>query len=171
MRRCVPRSAARDPTLVIEHKALLTTKGTVVRSDASVGEIGKAAVLRPGSDVTVVGTLLMAARATAAADQLAAERIDAEVIDLQWIRPLDVATVAESVARTGRLVIAEEQHHAGGWGATLVSELVRRGVPFVATPEVVGLDDGLLIPYTPDVEDQIIPSSERIAQACRTAIA
>jgi acetoin:2,6-dichlorophenolindophenol oxidoreductase subunit beta len=157
-----------DPTLVIEHKGLFNAKGEVPRGVAHVGEVGKAAVLRRGADVTVVATLMMAARALRAADTLAAEGLDVEVIDLRWIRPLDVPCVAESVARTGALVVAEEQQHHGGWGATLISELVRAGTPWRIAPAVVGIDDGVLIPYAPELEDRVIPSPERIAQACRT---
>jgi pyruvate/2-oxoglutarate/acetoin dehydrogenase E1 component len=75
--------------------------------------------------------------------------------------------VTESVRKTGRLVIAEEQVHAGGWGATLLSRLLRDGVPFAATPSVVGLPDDLLVPYSPPLEDAIIPDAERIADAVR----
>jgi len=112
----VLRAAIRspDPALVIEHKSLMNRKGELVRDQ--VGEIGRAAVLRRGSDVTVVATLLMAQRAVEAAGALEDEGLDVEVIDLQWIRPLDIDCVVESVARTGALVIAEEQHHQGGWG-------------------------------------------------------
>ena len=71
----------------------------------------------------------MADRALAAADALADEGIAAEVIELRWLRPLDYDTIVESVAKTGRLLIVEEQVHAGGWGATVISELTMRGVP------------------------------------------
>jgi acetoin:2,6-dichlorophenolindophenol oxidoreductase subunit beta len=165
----VLRAAIRspDPTLVIEHKSLFNRKGELVRDE--IGEIGRAALLRRGSDVTVVGTLLMAQRALEAADAVADEGLDVEVIDLQWIRPLDIDSVAESVARTGALVIAEEQHHQGGWGATLISELVRRGVRWRIPPLVVGIEDDVLVPYAPELEDMVIPSADRIAAACRAA--
>ena len=91
------------------------------------------AVLRAGSDVTIVATLLMVERALAAAEQLAADGIDAEVIDLRWLRPLDLPTVRTSVEKTGRLVVAEEQVHAAGWGATIVSELTIGGIAWAST--------------------------------------
>ena len=102
----VLRAAIRhpDPVLFFEHKALYARKGLVERGDGAIAEIGKAATVRQGSDVTIVATLLMVDRALEAAELLAAEGIEAEVIDLRWLRPLDLPTVRESVERTGRLV-------------------------------------------------------------------
>ena len=158
---------AQDPVLFFEHKGLYARKGPVSRGDHSIAEIGKAAVVRPGSDVTIVSTLLMLDRSLQAAEKLAQEGIDAEVIDLRWLRPFDLPTVRSSVAKTGRLVVAEEQVHAAGWGATLISRLVQEGVRLEAPPRVVGLADDLLIPYSPDLEDAIIPSADTIAESVR----
>ncbi|HEU0242807.1 MAG TPA: transketolase C-terminal domain-containing protein [Candidatus Limnocylindrales bacterium] len=164
------RAAIRDdnPVLFHEHKGMYARKGPVRRG--AVAEVGKAEVTREGTDVTIVATLLMAERALAAAETLAAEGISAEVIDLRWIRPLDIPAVAASVSKTGRLVIAEEQVHAGGWGATIISELVMAGQPFKAPPVAVSLPYDLPIPYSPPLEDEIIPSADRIAAAARTAL-
>jgi pyruvate/2-oxoglutarate/acetoin dehydrogenase E1 component len=109
----------------------------------------------------------MVERAMRAADELAATGVDAEVIDLRWLRPLDIPTVITSVAKTRHLVIAEEQVHAGGWGATVISGIIRAGVELDAPPQVVGLPDDLLIPYCPDLEDAIVPSSTSIVEAVR----
>ena len=165
----VLRAAIADPNPVLffEHKALYGRKGPVQRGE--VAPLGQAAIVRPGSDVTIVGTMLMLNRALAAAEVLANEGIAAEVIDLRWIRPLDLPTVAASVARTGRLVIAEEQVHAGGWGATLISELCQAGVQFEAPPRRVSLPDDYPIPYAPALEDLIVPSVDGIAAAARAA--
>jgi pyruvate/2-oxoglutarate/acetoin dehydrogenase E1 component len=152
-----------DPVLFHEHKALYPRKGLVQR-----GVI--ADILREGKDVTIVGTLLMVERSLQAAETLAADGISAEVIDLRWIRPIDLPTIEASVRKTGRLVIAEEQWHEGGWGATIISELVQRGVGFQAPPVAVSLPHDLLIPYSPTLEDEMIPSAERIAAAARTAV-
>jgi pyruvate dehydrogenase E1 component beta subunit len=156
-----------NPVLFHEHKGLYGRKGPVTRG--VVAEVGKAVVLRGGSDVTIVATLLMVERALAAADKLAGDGIEAEVIDLRWIRPLDVETVARSVARTGRLVVAEEQWHEGGWGATLISELAQRGVAWKAAPRAVSLPYDVLIPYSPPLEDEVVPSVDRIAEAARAS--
>ncbi len=164
------RAAVRcdDPVIVHEHKLLYLRKGPVRRG--AVAEIGKASVERRGEHVTIVATLLMVERALAAAETLAAEGISVEVIDLRWIRPLDLETVAASVERTGRLVVAEEQWHEGGWGATLISRLVMAGTPFASPPRVVGLPDDTLIPFAPPLEDAVMPSVERIATEVRASL-
>jgi pyruvate/2-oxoglutarate/acetoin dehydrogenase E1 component len=114
-----------------------------------------------------VGTLLMLDRALAAAEQLSAEGIEVEVIDLRWLRPLDVPAVRASLDKTGALLVVEEQVHPAGWGATLISQLTIGGFQFGKAPRVVGLADDLLIPYSPPIEDQMIPSVEAIAEAAR----
>jgi pyruvate dehydrogenase E1 component beta subunit len=169
----VLRAAIRsnDPVLFFEHKGLYMRKGAVTRGDDAVAEVGEAAVLRQGSDVTVVATLLMADRALVAAEQLASEGIEAEVVELRWLRPFDVASVEASLARTGRLVIAEEQVHVAGWGASLISELTLRNRRWENAPRVVSLPDHLLIPYSPTLEDTLIPSADRIAAEARAALA
>jgi pyruvate/2-oxoglutarate/acetoin dehydrogenase E1 component len=106
-------------------------------------------------------------RSLQAAEKLASEGIDAEVIDLRWLRPLDLPTVRTSVEKTRRLVVAEEQVHAAGWGATLISRLTMDGVKLDAPPRAVGLPDDLLIPYSPDLEDAIIPDADAIAAGVR----
>jgi pyruvate/2-oxoglutarate/acetoin dehydrogenase E1 component len=158
-----------DPIIVHEHKLLYGPKGPVDKSVTA--EIGKASIERTGSDVTIVATLLMVRRAMQAAEELAKEGIDAEVIDLRWIRPLDVETIGASVARTGRLVVAEEQWHAGGWGATLISRLVQDGVAMSTPPRSVSLPADTLIPFAPPLEDEVIPSAARIAEAARSSVA
>lgn len=154
-----------DPVLIFEHKGLYARKGEVLRGDAGVAEIGKASVDREGSDVTIVSTLLMTDRSLAAAETLGEQGISAEVIDLRWLRPLDVDTVRASVEKTGRLVVAEEQVHRGGWGATVISELTMSGVEWKRPPCAVSLPEHLLIPYSPSLEDAIIPSADAIAEA------
>ncbi len=165
----VLRAAIRDddPVLFFEHKGLYGRKGPVQLGEEGILEVGKAGVLRPGSDVTVLATLLMADRAVAAADALADDGISAEVVELRWLRPLDYDTIVESVTKTGRLLVVEEQVHAGGWGATVISELTMRGVP-MSQPSALSLPDDLLIAYSPPLEDAIIPSVEAIAERIRS---
>lgn len=159
---------ADDPVIVHEHKVLYGRKGEVRRG--AVAQIGRAAIERPGRDVTIVASLLMVGRALEAADVLAAEDIEVEVIDLRWVRPLDLATIGASVARTGRLVIAEEQWHEAGWGATIISRLAQAGTSLAAPPRAVSLPDDLLVPYSPALEDAFIPSAAAIAEAVRTSM-
>lgn len=165
------RAAIREnnPVIFHEHKGLYGRKG-LVRKGAAPAEIGKAAVVREGRDVTIVATLLMVERAIAAATLLEGEGISAEVIDLRWIRPLDLVSVAAAVGRTGRLVVAEEQVHAGGWGATLISELAMAGFRWKSAPRAVSLPADICISYSPDLEDAILPSVARIADSARAAV-
>jgi len=157
-----------DPVILHEHKVLYGRKGEVERG--RVAEIGRASVERAGGDVTIVASLLMLGRALEAAQVLASEGIEADVIDLRWIRPLDMETIGGSVARTGRLVVAEEQWHEAGWGATIISRLAQSGASLAAPPAAVSLPDDLLIPYSPPLEDAFIPSAERIADAARSTV-
>jgi pyruvate/2-oxoglutarate/acetoin dehydrogenase E1 component len=157
-----------DPVLFHEHKGLYGRKGPVKRGQTA--EVGRAEIVRPGSDVTIVSTLLMVERALKAAESLAAEGIEAEVIDLRWLRPLDLPTVRGSVEKTCRLVVAEEQVHHGGWGSALISELATGGVAMKSPPRAVSLPYDLPVPYSPPLEDAIIPSAERIAEAARNSV-
>lgn len=160
---------ADNPVVVFEHKAMHMVRGPVVTGHTDLPEIGKAAVVRPGADVTVVGSLLMVHRALAAAEALAGEGIDAEVIDIRWVHPLDLATIRASIAKTGRLVIAEEQYHEGGWGSAVISSLAVEGPEWAAPPVVVGMPR-VPISHSPLIEDRMIPSVERIADGIRKAV-
>jgi acetoin:2,6-dichlorophenolindophenol oxidoreductase subunit beta len=166
------RAAIRDedPVLLFEHKALFGRRGPVPVGDDAILPVGSAAVLREGSDITVLGTMLMVDRAVAAAEVLAGEGVEVELIDLRWLRPLDYDTIIASVTKTGRLLVVEEQVHAGGWGATVISELTMRGVS-MSRPSALSLADDVLIPYSPSLEDEVVPSVERIAESVRAALA
>ena len=167
-----PRGDPPPPTPCSSSSTRRSTRAKASSSEATaaIAEIGKAATVRQGSDLTIVATLLMVDRALEAAELLAAEGIEAEVIDLRWLRPLDLPTVRESVEQTGRLLIAEEQVHAGGWGATVISQLTLEGVHLAAPPRVVGLRDDVLIPYSPPLEDALIPSADAIVDASRALV-
>jgi pyruvate/2-oxoglutarate/acetoin dehydrogenase E1 component len=167
----VLRAAIRsnDPVLFFEHRGLYGRKGQVRRGDANIAPVGPSAVLREGSDVTIVATLLMLDRALVAAEQLAGEGIDAEVIELRWLRPLDTDSVRKSVEKTGRLLVVEEQVHVAGWGASLISQLTMGGLDWMTLPRAISLPDNMPIPYTPQLEDAVIPSVEAIAEGARAA--
>lgn len=164
------RAAIRDPNPVLfyEHKGLYGRKGSVQRG--SVADLGRAEVLRDGTDVTIVATLLMVERALEAAKMLEADGVSATVIDPRWLRPFDLDTIRQSVESTGRLVVAEEQVHTAGWGATLISELTMHGVQWAASPRAVSLPADLPVPYSPPLEDEILPSADEIAAAARATV-
>ncbi len=164
------RAAVRsnDPVIVHEHRLMYLRKGPVRRG--AIAEIGKASVERTGADVTIVATMLMVERALQAAKALEAEGIDVEVIDLRWIRPLDVETITSSLEKTGRLVVVEEQWHEAGWGATLISRLTMNGVYMASRPRSVAMLDEILVPFAAPLEDAVMPSVERIAAEVRASL-
>jgi pyruvate/2-oxoglutarate/acetoin dehydrogenase E1 component len=159
-----------DPVLVFEHKHLFNHKGEIDDVPAAV-ELGVADVVRRGDDVTLVATQLMRHRAVEAAELLAGEGIEVEVIDPRTIVPFDYDTVGESVDRTSRLVIAQECSNDGSWGATVVARLMAdRFESFDAPPLLVGGDE-TPIPYAGPLEELWIPSVERIADGVRRTLA
>jgi acetoin:2,6-dichlorophenolindophenol oxidoreductase subunit beta len=159
-----------DPVLVFEHKHLFNHKGEIDDVPAAV-DLGVADVVRRGDDLTLVATQLMRHRAVEAAELLAGEGVEVEVIDPRTIVPFDYETVGESVDRTSRLVIAQECSHGGSWGATVVARLMAdRFESFDAPPLLVGGDD-TPIPYAGGLEELWIPSVERIADGVRRTLA
>ena len=157
-----------DPVLVFEHKGLYLRKGTV--RPGTQGSIGQACVIREGKDITIAATLLMLDRALAAAEDLESGGISAEVIDVRWLRPLDTSTIKSSFERTGRLLLVEEEVHGGGWAATVVSQLAQ-SMNLAGRFEVLSLSDDMLMPYSPTLEDQMIPSAEAISESARRVVA
>ena len=163
------RAAIRDanPVLLFEHKGLYGRKGSVVRGEDGIAVLGQASVDREGTDVTIVSTLLMTDRSLQASEQLAEAGIDAEVIDLRSLRPLDYTTIEASVGKTGRLLVVEEQVHAGGWGATVISHLAMGGTQLHTPPRAVSLPDDLLISYSPPLEEFFLPKISDIVRVSR----
>ncbi|MEU5552092.1 MULTISPECIES: alpha-ketoacid dehydrogenase subunit beta [unclassified Micromonospora] len=158
-----------DPVVVAEARMLYPTRGPV-RTDAPVEPIGGARVVRDGRDATVVAWSRMVPAALAAADQLAAEGIETEVIDLRWLNPLDFDTVGASVARTGRLVVAHEANLTGGFGAEIAARAasecfadLRAPVARVAAPDVP-------MPAAPALQKAVVPEAEHVAEAVRGTV-
>ena len=135
------RTAIRDdnPVCFFEHKVLYATKGEVSDDPDFCIPFGKADIKREGTDVTIVANLLYVKRALEAADELAKEGISAEVIDPRTLVPFDYDTVAESVKKTGRLVVVHEAHQNNGWGAQVVSQVSQMVFPYLdAAPVHIG---------------------------------
>ncbi len=162
------RTAIRDdnPVLFFEHKFLFATTGEVPDEEYSI-PFGKADVKRKGQNVTVVATLLMVHKALAAAEKLASEGIDVEVIDPRTLTPLDKETILASVKKTGRLVTVEESRARNGAGAEIAAMVASEGFDFLDAPiqRVGGLD--VPIPYSPPLEGIFIPNEDRIIEAIR----
>jgi pyruvate dehydrogenase E1 component beta subunit len=164
------KSAIRDdnPVVFIEHRALYWTKGDVPQRDECVA-IGKASILRQGTDITVVALSSMVAPALAAAKDLQAQGISAEIIDPRTIAPLDIETIANSVKKTGRMVVAHEAVEQGGIGAEIVSRVQQEAFYHLDAPINRVAAPFAPVPAGPTLEKQFLPNQERIVAACRGA--
>ena len=153
-----------DPVIVCEHKALFAEKGEVPESEHVV-PLGQAAVLREGSDVTLVALAAMVPRALAAAERLATDHgVDAEVIDLRSLIPLDAQAILRSVAKTSRLFTIEENPRVGGWGAEIVSLVADEGFYSLDAPLVRITTPHIPLPSAAALEDLAVPSVARIVE-------
>jgi pyruvate/2-oxoglutarate/acetoin dehydrogenase E1 component len=155
-----------DPVLVFEHKGLFASKGPAAPA-GHVVPLGQAAVVRPGGDVTVVALASTVPTALAAADLLAGEGITVEVVDLRCLVPLDAATVLDSVRRTSRLVIVEENPYQGGWGGTVASLVADEGFESLDAPVRRVAAACVPLPFADRLEDEVIPTVERLADTVR----
>ncbi len=159
-----------NPVVVIEHKGLLGDKAEVEEREGGLRDLDGPAVLRAGDAVTLVASLAMVPRALEAAEALSHDGISAEVIDLRVLQPLNVDPIVESVRRTGRMVLVEEQARLGGWSAHVIADVVDRALEALKAPPCrVTLPEHPL-PFSPHLEDAARPSAERIEQAVRSVL-
>ncbi|MEU9050842.1 MULTISPECIES: alpha-ketoacid dehydrogenase subunit beta [unclassified Streptomyces] len=159
-----------DPVVFFEHKALLAAKGAPAPPDHVV-ELGRAAVVREGADVTLVALASMVPLALKAADLLSGEGIEAEVIDLRCLVPLDMSTVLASLGRTSRLVTVEENPYQGGWGATVVSVVADEGFGLLDAPVRRVAGECVPLPFADALEERVIPTVDKVVTAVRTLTA
>ncbi|MXP20016.1 alpha-ketoacid dehydrogenase subunit beta [Gordonia sp. HNM0687] len=153
-----------DPVMFIEHKGLLASKGEVPDGEI-VDELGVAKVLREGRDATIVAVGMMVGRALAAADDLAQQGFDVEVIDVRSLVPLDMTTILDSVRKTGCLFTVEENPRLCGWGAEVVSIVTEEIFDHLDGPTVRITTPHLPLPHAGVLEDAVIPSVERIVDS------
>jgi acetoin:2,6-dichlorophenolindophenol oxidoreductase subunit beta len=160
------KGAIRDdnPVIFLEHKRLYSVKGPAPAVADEVIPLGRARVARSGSDVTIVSAGKGVPDALEAAEQLARGGVGAEVIDVRTLRPLDLDTVLESVARTNRLLAVEEGPRTGGWGSGLLGRVAEHGLHDLDDAWLLATDE-LPIPYSPTLEDAFIPGAAAIAAA------
>jgi pyruvate/2-oxoglutarate/acetoin dehydrogenase E1 component len=159
------KAAVRDdnPVLFFEHKRLYTLEGEV---DGAEGRLGEAAVVRAGSDVTLVTAMKSVHDSLEAAAALESDGISVEVVDLRTLRPLDLETIVASVRRTNRIVVVEEGPLTGGWGGEVLASVTEEALGHlddawrIATPNTP-------IPYSPPLEDAFLPGPDRIAAEIR----
>lgn len=159
-----------DPVVFFEHKGLFATKGPPAPPDHVV-PLGEAAVVRQGDDVTIVSLASTVRTALAATETLADEGISAEVIDLRCLVPLDIRTVLNSVRRTSRLVIVEENPYQGGWGATVASIVADEGFESLDAPIRRVAGACVPLPFADRLETEVIPSADKVADAVRPLVA
>jgi pyruvate dehydrogenase E1 component beta subunit len=155
-----------DPVVFMESEVLYGSKGEVEDGELLI-PFGEAEIVRPGRDVTIVAWQKMRFVALAAADELAQEGIDAEVIDPRTLRPFDLATVLASVARTNRCVVVEEGWPWMGSGAQIADSVQRHGFDDLDAPVVRVTGRDVPMPYAKPLENLVLPSAERVKQAVR----
>jgi acetoin:2,6-dichlorophenolindophenol oxidoreductase subunit beta len=159
-----------DPVVFFEHKGLFASKGPAA-PEGHVVELGRAAVVREGSDVSLVGLAATVPLALAAAGRLAEDGISAEVVDLRCLVPLDMAAVLESVRRTSRLVIVEENPYQGGWGGTVASVVADEGFELLDAPVRRVAAACVPLPFADVLEQQVIPTVDTVTSAVRALTA
>ncbi len=164
------KAAIRDdnPVVFLEHMALYHAgREDVGEGDASVVPLGQADIKRPGGDVTIVASALMVKRALTAADSLAAEGIEAEVVDLRTIWPMDEETVLASVQKTGRLVVACEAVKTGSSANEVVALVAEKAFADLKAPIVRVAPPRIPVPFHRDLEKLYLPDADDIAEAVR----
>ena len=158
-----------DPVVFFEHKGLFASRGPAAPA-GHVVELGRAAVPREGTDITLVALASTVPIALAAAERLAGEGVSAEVIDLRCLVPLDMACVLASVGRTSRLVTVEENPYQGGWGGTVVSIVAEEGFELLDAPIRRVASACVPLPFADALEEQAIPTVDKVAAAARQVL-
>ncbi len=156
-----------DPVVFFEHKGLFASKGPRPPEGHHV-ELGRAAVVREGTDVTLLALASTVHTALAAADRLAEDGISAEVVDLRCLIPMDLTTVLASVAKTSRLVTVEENPYQAGWGATVVSVVVDEGFHLLDAPVRRVASANVPLPFADALENEVMPTADKVVAAVRS---
>ena len=166
------KAAIRDPNPVIflEHKGLYRQRVFCAQPEPGPDDLlplGKAAVVREGSDVTFVGYGMTICMVAEVAETLAQEGISVEVIDLRTIVPLDIETVVASVKKTGKLVIAHEAPKFGGFGAEIAAQIMEQAFPYLDAPVSRVGSKNCAVPYCKELEDAVLPQRHDLERALR----
>jgi len=159
--------ADNNPVMFVENKLLYKSKGQVPEG-AYIVPLGKAAIRRSGKDATVVATSIMVSRSLDAAERLAKEGIELEVIDLRTLKPYDAPTIIESVKRTGRLLVVHEAPLIGGFGGEIAAMIAQSPAFAYLEAPIVRLGGAdVPIPYNPNLEKAAVPQVDDIVEAAR----
>jgi 2-oxoisovalerate dehydrogenase E1 component len=159
-----------DPVLFLEHKSLIFNKGAVPEEEYTI-PFGKARIAREGDAATVVAISSMVPRTLVAAEKLAKEGVQIEVIDPRTLAPLDIDTVLESVRKTGRLLIVDETFQPCGIGAEVSAQVMVKGFDDLDAPIMRLNGVHTPTPYSPPLEGAIVPNKDTIEQAIRDLLA
>ncbi|MBL6980960.1 MAG: alpha-ketoacid dehydrogenase subunit beta [Anaerolineales bacterium] len=158
-----------DPVMFIEHSTLYQTRGEVPEDEYTV-PIGKSKIQRPGKDVTIVTYSKMLDISTKAADQLAKEGIEAEIVDLRSLRPLDMDPVLESFRKTNRAVIVEEGWRSYGVGSEISSRIYEEAFDYVDAPIKRVAQTEVPLPYNQALEQSALPQVEDVVKAVKEVL-
>jgi pyruvate/2-oxoglutarate/acetoin dehydrogenase E1 component len=165
------KTAIRDdnPVIFLEHKVLYFTKGPVPEGEYTI-PFGIADVKRQGTDCTVIGIHTMVHKALQAAEELAAEGISVEVIDPRTLVPLDIDTLADSVRKTHRLVVAHEAYERCGVGAEIAMQVMNRSFDFLEAPVERVCGKNVPVPYAQVLESEAIPQKDHLVAAIKRTL-
>ncbi|MEM9421443.1 MAG: pyruvate dehydrogenase complex E1 component subunit beta [Pseudomonadota bacterium] len=159
-----------NPVVFLEHELLYGDKGEVPEMDDFVLPIGKAKVVREGTDVTVVSYARGMLFALEAAEQLAADGVSCEVVDLRTIRPMDTATVVDSVKKTNRLVTVEESWAPMGVGSEVAWNVTQAAFDYLDAPPARVCQEDVPLPYAANLEAMSLPNAEKVVKAVRDVL-
>ena len=158
-----------NPTVFINHARLMDIEGDVPAEDYTV-PFGRADIKRPGRDATVVATSFVVHAALSAAERLAADGIEVEVVDPRTLVPLDRAAILDSVQRTGRLVVVDEAPLSCGVASEISAIMADEGFEFLRSPIVRVTRPDIPVPFSKPLEDSITPTAERVIAAVQQVI-
>jgi len=161
-------AAIRDdnPVLCVEHKKLYAEKGPVPEEDYTI-PLGRAEVKRVGGDLTVVATHALVGRTLAAAEEMAKEGVEVEVVDPRTLKPLDKETILESVRKTGRLLVADEGHKTCGLAAEIAALAAEEALDWLKAPVARVCSPDTPVPYSPVLEAAYIPEVKDLLPAMK----
>jgi pyruvate/2-oxoglutarate/acetoin dehydrogenase E1 component len=158
-----------NPVFFVEHKLLYPVKGLIPEEDYTV-PFGVADVKREGADVTIFATLYMVHKALAAAEKLSKENISAEVVDPRTLSPLDKSTIVKSVKKTGRIVIVTEDCKTAGVSAEIAAVVVEEALDYLDAPIKRVAEPDTPIPFSPPLEQFVIPDEKSIIKAVKETV-
>ncbi len=164
-------AALRDnnPILFIEHKVLYGAEGPVPEEEYVV-PLGTADIKREGTDITLISYSLMLQKTLAAAEELAAAGINAEVVDLRTISPLDHDTLAQSVQKTHKAVVIQEAYESAGVASLVIKSLMESSFDYLDAPIKTVAAPDTVIPFSPPLEDAMLPDEAKIVQAAKEVV-